>query len=111
MAPPGSYPGKSFWDSILGWLPAWLGFVLGLAAGLILIVIGIVGDTERAGLIAFGVAALASVGIAWWSGSRQEPRIKPKEKSLGAYLSRIEQIPWLIILGLFVIAVIIVLAT
>jgi hypothetical protein len=111
MSPPTSSPGSGFWNAILGWLPAWLGFVFGLAAGVILIIIGAVGDTERAGLIALGVATILSVGIAWWSGTSAEPRLNPKDKSLGAYLSRIEQIPWLIILGLFVIAVIIFLAT
>lgn len=111
MNTPVSNPVNSAWERILGWLPAWLGFLLGAAAGVVLIIIGIVGDTERAGLIAFGIAAIVSVGIAWWSAAKAEPRANPLEKSFGAALSRIEQIPWLIILGLFVIAVIIVLAT
>jgi hypothetical protein len=108
---PASNPVNSVWERILGWLPAWLGFVLLVGAGVVLIVAGVIGTTERPGFIAFGVAAIASAVIAWWSGAKAEPRVDPFGGSFGAVVSRIEQIPWLIIFGLFLIAVLITIFT
>jgi hypothetical protein len=108
---PASNPVNSIWERILGWLPAWLGFVLVIGAGVVLIVAGIIGNTERPGFIAFGIAAIASAVIAWWSGAKAEPRVNPFEGSFGAVVSRIEQVPWLIIFGLFLIAVLVTIFT
>ena len=59
-------PTQALFERILGWLPDWLGFVLIILAGVAAIVVGAI--QPSAGLIAFGVAAIASSALAWWSG-------------------------------------------
>jgi hypothetical protein len=100
-----SDPGKA----LLGWLPAWLGFVLIGLAGVLAIVFGIIGSSP--GVVAFGVAAIISAGIAWWAGGRGEPRGNPFDKSFGAVISGLDGRQWLVIFGLFVVAIIITVVT
>ena len=104
-----SDPGKAVLERLLGWLPAWLGFVLIALAGIVAIVIGIMQSSP--GLVAFGVAAIVSAGIAWWAGGRGEPRANPVDKSFGAVISRLDGLAWLVIFGLFVVAIIITVVT
>ena len=98
-------PGNAIFERLLGWLPAWLGFVLIIAAGIAAIVVGAIQGS--AGLIAFGVAAIASAALAWWAGARSEPRANPFDRSFGGVVSRLDGWVWLVILGLFVAALLI----
>jgi hypothetical protein len=91
-------------ERLLGWLPGWLGFVLIVLAGLAAIVVGIATATKTAGFVAFGVAAIASAGLAWWSGARSEPRVNPFDQSFGGVVSRLDGWVWLVVFALFVIA-------
>jgi hypothetical protein len=108
---PSSSPVSGIWERILGWLPAWLGFVIIIGIGVILVILGITANSERVGLLAWGIAMITSGAIAWWSASKAEPRGNPFDRSFGAVLSRIEQLPWLIILALFLVAVIVTIVT
>jgi hypothetical protein len=100
-----SDPAKALLERLLGWLPAWLGFVLIIAAGVLAIVIGAM--QSSAGLIAFGVAAILSAGLAWWQGVKADPRGNPMDQSFGGAVSRMDGWAWLVVFGLFVVALII----
>lgn len=104
-------PVRSLWERILGWLPGWLGFVLIIAAGVAAIVVGSISPTPYPGLIAFGVAAIVSSVLAWWSGATSEPRVNPFERSFGGIVSRVETWVGLVVIGLFVVAMIIAIVT
>jgi hypothetical protein len=104
-----SDPGKALLERMLGWLPAWLGFALIGLAGVLAIVFGIMQSSP--GLIAFGVAAIISAGIAWWAGGRGEPSVNPFDKSFGAVISRLDGWQWLVVFGSFVVAIIITVVT
>jgi len=92
-----------------GLVPNWVGFGLAIAAGVACIVVGAI--QPYAGLIAIGIAAVISSIIAWVSGAKSTPNVNPFKKSFGATIKKIEMVPWLIIFGLFVVAVIIALVT
>ena len=83
-------PAKALLERLLGWLPAWLGFVLIILAGIAPIVVGAIQRDPNAAFIAFGVAAIASSIIAWWSGARSEPRANPFDRSFGGVVSNID---------------------
>ncbi len=102
-----SNPGQAIFERILGWLPAWLGFGLIIAAGVAAMIVGAISNPASAGLIAFGIAAIASAILAWWAGGKSEPRANPFDKSFGGIVSGIDGWVWLVIFGLFVVAVII----
>jgi len=104
---PASNSSQAIFEKILGWLPAWLGFILIIAAGAAAIIVGAISNPVSAGLIAFGVAAIASSILAWWAGGKSEPRGNPFDKSFGGVVSGIDGWVWLVIFGLFVVAVII----
>jgi hypothetical protein len=104
-----SDPAGALMERILGWLPGWLGFVLIILAGVAAIVVGIA--TPSAGFIAFGVAAIASSILAWWSGAKSTPEINPFEKSFGGTVSGVDGWVWLVVFGLFVVASIIAIVT
>ena len=104
-----SDPSKALLERLLGWLPAWLGFVLIIAAGVAAIVVGAI--QSNAGFIAFGVAAILSAALAWWQGGRSEPRGNPFDQSFGGVVSKIDGWAWLVVFGLFVVALIIAIAT
>lgn len=91
-------------ERLLGWLPAWLGFALIIAAGVLAIVFGILNSSV--GLIAIGVWAVVSAIIAWAAGAKSSPRVNPFKRSFGGVVKEIPQIPWLIIAGLLVVAVV-----
>jgi hypothetical protein len=93
-------------EKLLAWLPGWLGFVLILLAGILAIIFG-AAVTPSAGLVAFGIAAIASAALAWYSGATSTPRVNPLEKSFGGTVQRMEGRIWLVIFGLFVIAALI----
>lgn len=97
--------GNAFLERVLGWLPAWLGFVLIILAGIAAIVVGAIQGSG--GLIAFGVAAIVSAGLAWWQGASSSPRVNPFDRSFGGVVSKIDGWAWLVIFGLFVVALII----
>jgi hypothetical protein len=96
-------------QTLLGWIPDWVGFTLIILAGAVSIVMGAI--NEDAGFIAFGVAAVASAIVAWVSGATSKPKIGISSRSFGGTVERIPMIPWLVIFGLFVVAVVIGLAT
>jgi hypothetical protein len=98
-------------ERALGWLPAWLGFVLIIIAGIAVAVLGVVTNTKPIGFVAFGVAAVASAILAWWAGGKSEPRGNPFDRSFGGYVSRIDGWVWFVIFGLFVVASIIAIVT
>ncbi|MPZ48134.1 MAG: hypothetical protein GEU75_02285 [Dehalococcoidia bacterium] len=92
-----------------GFIPNWVGFGLAIAAGVACIIVGAM--QPYAGLIAIGAAAVISSIIAWVSGAKSTPSVNPFKKSFGATIKEIEMIPWLIIFGLFVVAVLIAILT
>jgi multisubunit Na+/H+ antiporter MnhB subunit len=96
-------------ERLLGWLPGWLGFVLIILAGIVAIVVGAI--TPDVGFIALGVAAIASAVLAWWNGAGSQPRIDPSDRSFGGYVSGLDGWVWLVILGLFIVAVVIFFVT
>jgi len=98
-------------ERLLGWLPAWLGFVLIILAGLAVAVLGIVTGTKTAGFIAFGVAAVVGSILAWWSGAKSEPRGNPFDRSFGGVVSRVDGWVWLVVFGLFVVAALVAIFT
>jgi len=102
-------PANTFFERIMGWLPGWLGFVLIILAGVAAIVVGAI--TPSAGFIAFGIAAIASSILAWWSGAKSTPQINPFEKSFGGLVSGVDGWVWLIVFGLFVVASIVAIVT
>jgi hypothetical protein len=90
-------------------IPNWVGFGLIIAAGVTLVVVGAV--LPQAGVIAFGVATLASAIIAWVSGASAKPEVDPKKKTFGGTVKEIRQIPWIVIFALYVAAVIVTILT
>lgn len=106
-----SDPAKAMLERLLGWLPGWLGFVLIILAGIAAIVVGIIGTNVKAGFIAFGIAAIASSGLAWWSGAKSEPRANPFDRSFGGIVSQVDGWVWLVVFGLFLVAAIITIVT
>jgi hypothetical protein len=92
-----------------GLVPNWVGFGFALAAGIAAIVVGVI--IGYAGLIAIGAWAVVSTIIAWSSGAKASPTGDPFKKSFGATVKEIDTVPWLIIAGLFVVALIIAFAT
>lgn len=96
---------SGFFKSVLGWLPAWVGFGFAILAGVVAIVMGAI--TPSAGLIAFGVAAVIASILAWIAGGRATPEANPFEKSFGATIDGLESWTTVIIIALFVIAIVI----
>lgn len=91
------------------WVPNWVGFVLIMAVGVVLLAFG--AARLDAGFIAWGVAVLAAAVIAWWDGARSKPKVTLSPKTFGGVVANVDMWAWLTILGLFVIALIIGLAT
>ena len=93
-----------------GLIPNWVGFGLAIAASIAALVVGII--QPYAGLIAIGIAGLASSIIAWVYGTKKtSPNVNPFKKDFGATLKEIEMLPSLIIIGLIAAAIIIAVAT
>lgn len=96
-------------QTLLGWIPEWVGFTLIILAGAAAIVVGAM-QTD-AGFIGFGVAAVASAVIAWVSGATSKPRVGISSRSFGGTVDRIAMVPWIVIFALFFAAVVIGLVT
>ncbi len=94
-------------STLLGWIPSWVGFVLIILAGILMLIFGIVGKPASAGLIAFGVAAIASAVIAWYSGVASKSDVNPIGKSFGGTVERIDGWAWGVVFLLFLVAVVI----
>lgn len=104
-------PAKAVLEKLLGWLPGWLGVVLIILVGIAAIVVGVIQPTVSAGFIAFGVAAIASSILAWWSGAKSEPQVNPFEPSFGGLVTNVDGWVWLVVFGLFLAASIIAILT
>lgn len=100
-------PLSGWFERALGWLPAWLGFILIILAGLAVAVLGVVTNTRPIAFVAFGVAAIGSAILAWWSGARSQPRANPFDRSFGGVVSHVDGWVWLVVFGLFLVAAII----
>ena len=96
-------------QTLLGWIPDWVGFTLIILAGAVSIVVGVIQSDP--GFIAFGVAAVVSAIIAWVSGATSKPKIGISSRSFGGTVEGISTVPWVVIFGLFVVAVVIGVAT
>lgn len=97
---------RGVFGSILGWVPNWVGFGLIILAGIVAFIYG-VAITPSAGLVAFGLAAVISAIVAWVVGGRSSPRINPIGKSFGGTLDHIDGWAWLVVFGLFLVAVLV----
>jgi hypothetical protein len=94
----------------MNWTSLWslLGYIAAAGAGITLIVAAALGQPFEARYFAWGAWGVASTAIAWISGAVAQPRILgTKPLILGADVTRIPMIPWLIIAGLFVAAVVV----
>jgi hypothetical protein len=92
-----------------GWLPDWVGFCIIIAVGIAAVVVGFI--VSSAGLVAFGVAAIASAILAWVAGAQSAPSGNPTERTIGARVRYVPDRIWYIVFGLFVIAAIIAIVT
>ena len=96
-------------ETLLGWIPAWVGFVFIIVAGVVSVIVGIAMGSP--GLVAFGVAAVASAVLAWVAGGTSTPKLDPIGKSFGGAVKGIDGWVWLVIFGLFLVAAIIAIVT
>lgn len=96
---------SGIFKTLLGWIPTWVGFALIVLAGIVLIVWGAIAPSP--GLIACGVAAIATAVIGYYSGVSSKPNINPMDKSFGGSVDAIDGWAWLIIFAIWVVAVII----
>jgi hypothetical protein len=92
-----------------GWLPDWVGFCIIIAVGIAAVVVGFV--VSSAGLVAFGVAAIASAILAWVAAAQSAAYGNPTDRTLGARVRYVPDKIWYIVFGLFVIAAIIAIVT
>ncbi len=85
------------------------GFICGLAAGVVALILGIAGvsDTYRITLIVGGVWMLVAVALAWFAGASAEPSENPFNMKVGAKFKYVPDWAWWII-ALGLVAVIIV---
>ena len=67
-------------NTILGWLPVWPGFVLILLAGAACVVSGLL-LSPGAGVLAFGVAFIAIAVLSWACGAGSTPSASPGDRS------------------------------
>lgn len=104
-----STTGDQIRQALLGWIPAWVGFVFLIVAGVVMIVIGVIKGSP--GFVAFGVATAASSVLAWLAGGSSTPRLDPIGKSFGGAVKNIDGWVWLVIFGLFLIALIVAIVT
>src|SRR5215207_2508961 len=92
-----------------GWLPDWVGFCIIIAVGIAAVIVGFI--VSYAGLVAFGVAAIASAILAWVTGAQSAPSGNPTERTIGARVRYVPDRTWYIVFGLFLIAAIIAIVT
>ncbi len=87
------------------WIPNWVGFVLIMAVGVILLAFG--AARTDAGFIAWGIAAIAAAVLAWLDGARSKPKVSLSPKTFGGVVANVDDWAWLIIFGMFVAALLI----
>lgn len=90
---------------LLEWIPNWVGFVLIMLAGAALFIVG--ASRADAGFIAWGVAVFAAAVLAWANGATSKPKVTLSPKTFGGVVANIDDWAWIVILGLFVVALII----
>ncbi len=88
-------------------IPNWVGFGLIILAGVAAIAVG--AAVGPAGLVPFGIAAIASAIVAWWSGARSSPQVNPFKRSWGGTVKEIDGWAWGVVFLLFAVAVLIAL--
>jgi hypothetical protein len=88
-------------DSLLDRIPNWVGFGLIILVGILAIIFG--GLERSPGLIAFGVAAIASSILAWANGARSRPDVGWKK--FGGTVKNIDGWVWVVVFLLFAAAV------
>ncbi|MBW3577861.1 MAG: hypothetical protein KY462_09010 [Actinobacteria bacterium] len=102
-------PASGPFTRLLDAIPNWVGFGLIILVGVVLVIVGALGP--NGGAIAFGVATVISAIIAWVSGARSQPRVDPFKRRFGGTVKEIDQLPWIVIFGLYVIALVVSLVT
>jgi hypothetical protein len=88
-------------------IPNWVGFGLIILAGVVCIIVG--AAQGPGALIPFGIAAIASAILAWWSGAKSTPDVNPFKKSWGGTVKEVDGPVWGVVFVLFLVAVIIAL--
>ncbi len=89
--------------TLLSWIPNWLGFVLIIAAGLTMIIVGAV--TKKIALIPFGISAIVASVLAWVNGATSLPKIEfeppAKKFSFGGTVANVDHWVTLVVILLF----------
>lgn len=90
-------------------IPAWLGMVIGVAIGIVAIIIGLVSGPT--GFVPLGIWAIVASIIGYATGSAAAVRARGQGRPLDLHMdvvwSHVPNVAWLVIAGLFVIAVVI----
>jgi hypothetical protein len=81
-------------------LPAWAGFLLMIAAGIVAIAGGAATKNYRA--VPLGVAAVIGTVILWIAGATSAPSVSDSGDTLGGTASNARWYIWLIVAGLLV---------
>ncbi len=92
-------------NKLLGMIPNWVGFGIIIVIGIAAIYFG--ATAPSAGLIAFGVATIASSILAWVVGAKKSP--DAFNGSFGATVSNLQIWVWFVVFGLFIVALVIAL--
>lgn len=89
--------------TVLSWIPNWLGFVLIIAAGLTMIIVGVV--TKKPALIPFGISAIVASILAWVNGATSQPKIEfvppAKKFSFGGTVANVDGWVTVVVILLF----------
>lgn len=96
----------------LSWIPGWLGFLLLIIVGIVMVIVGIVASPPEAklGFIDFGICAAVVGAFSWIAGGTSE--IKGRVGKVGVKVA-VTDMPWwawLVDVILVVIAVVVFLA-
>ena len=95
---------SGLFNTILGWLPVWPGFVLILLAGAACVVSGLL-LSPGAGVLAFGVAFIAIAVLSWACGAGSTPSVSPGDRSFGGDFDHLRPWVWAVSVGLIVAAI------
>lgn len=92
-------------NSLLGRIPNWVGFGIIIVIGIIALVVGATNQpAASAGLIAFGVWAVASAILAWVTGASSRP--DGFNGSFGATITNLRPwVWWVVFAGLVVVII------
>ena len=100
-----SNPMNGIVNSLLGRIPNWVGFGIIIVVGIIAIIAGATSTLVSAGLLAFGVWAIGSSILAWYTGARSRPDVF--NGSFGATVTNVAGwVWWVVFIGLVVVIVI-----